>query len=66
MGIDGRFGLGFDVIFEKIDANGLSDGHIQRRAADEPVTQWWRIEHDISANIAEANKQRARFFGGNG
>ena len=39
MGIDGRLGLGFDVILEKIDANGLTDGHIQRRAADKPVTQ---------------------------
>ena len=39
MGIYGRLGLGFDVIFQKIDSDGLTDGHIQRRAADEPVTQ---------------------------
>lgn len=66
MGINGRFGLCLDVIFQKIDANGLTDGHIQRRAADELVAQTGRIKHDVSANIAEANKQRARLFGGNG
>lgn len=65
MGVDGRLGLGFDVVLEKIDANGLTDGHVQRRAANELVAQTGRIKHDVSANIAEANKQRARLFGGN-
>lgn len=66
MCVDGRFGLGFDIILEKIDANGLTDGHIQRRAADKLVAQTGGIEHDISPDIAQANKQRARLFGGNG
>lgn len=66
MGINGRFGLGFDVILEKIDSNGLSDGHIQRRAADKFIAQTGRIEDDVPADIAEANKQRARLLCGNG
>lgn len=65
MGVDGRFGLGFDVVLEKIDANGLTDGHIQRRAADKLVAQTGRIEDNVSPDIAQANKQRARFLGGN-
>ncbi len=65
MRIDGRFGLGFDVILEKIDSDGLTNGHIQRRAADELVAQTGRVEDDVSPDIAQANKQRARLFGGN-
>ena len=65
MCIDSRFGLGFDVIFQKIDSDGFPDGHVQRRAADKFVAQTGGIEHDISPDITQANKQRARLFGGN-
>ena len=65
MSIDGGFGLVFNVIFQEINTDSLTDGHIQRLSADKLEAFFLIAENDVPANKSEAHKQRARLFGGN-